>query len=889
MFHRDDKDAELEEEIRSHVEMAARDRMQNGQTAPEARDGAVREFGNVGLVKEVTRAMWSGASLETLLQDIRYGVRMLVKSPGFALVAILTLALGIGANTAMFSVVNGVLLNPLPFPHFEQIVSLFTEMPNFKNGSISYPNFEDWRRMNRSFRSMAVYRSTGLNFVGNGEPERLRAEMVSAGFFEILGVNPVMGRTFSSSEDQLGGNPTVMITEALWKRKFGSDPKIIGRRMVLDGIGRTVIGVVPSDFHLHIQNFQRGGPANELYVPVGEWNEPAFHNNRAAGWGLDGIARLKPGVTFDQARADMDRVSRELAATYPDVNGNKKAYLLPLKEEIVGDMRPVLLVILGAVGFVLLISCVNVANLLLARSTTRHREFAIRIALGAGQLRIVRQLLTESILLALAGGGLGLLLARFGTTAAIASMPVTMPRAEDIGLDFRVLMFTLVVSLVAGIAFGLAPALKTSRSNVGATLKEGGRSLAGIRSRAQNVFVVVEMALALVLLVGAGLMVRTLFVLWGLNPGFNPRNVMSFSIGGPDSFKGGSTDAIRAAEREIHDRLASIPGIEALSFSWGAEPMQGDNESYFWIVGRPMPRMSELPMTLNYVVEPDYLKTMQVSLKRGRFFTAADNEHAPAVSVIDESFAEKYFPNQDPLGQYVNLNTDPSDPDKTPNPQIVGVVGHVNQWGLDSDSKSPLHAQMYTPLMQAPDTALKRAGLGVDAYVRTTRVGVPSFEELRRRLLEANAALVVYSPLSMEEIVARSIGQKRFTMTLLAVFAGVALLLASIGIYGVLSYLVGQRTQEIGVRMALGAQRFDVLRMVLGDGVRMTLLGVGIGIVAALCLTRLMASMLFGVKPTDPLTFAAVALLLCAIALLACYLPARRAIRVNPIEALRYE
>src|SRR5437763_2929226 len=355
LFDRREKDSDLNDEIRSHLTMAAKDRIQNGQSVLDARNSALSDFGNVALVKEATREMWSGASLETFLHDLRYGARMLAKSPGFAVIAILTLALGIGANTAIFSVVNGVLLNPLPFPHPDQIVSLFTEMPNFKNGSISYPNFEDWQRMNRSFSSIAAYRSTGFNLSGHGEPEHLHGELISAGFFEILGINPLLGRSFSADEDRLGANPTVMITEGLWKRKYGSNPNIIGQRMVLNGVGRTIIGIVPSGFHLHIQNFQRSGPLNDVYVPVGEWNEPQFHNNRAAGWGLDGIGRLKPGVTFEQARTDMDRVSRDLAAAYPDVNGSKKAYLLPLKDEMVGDMRPVLLVILGAVMFVLLI------------------------------------------------------------------------------------------------------------------------------------------------------------------------------------------------------------------------------------------------------------------------------------------------------------------------------------------------------------------------------------------------------------------------------------------------------------------------------------------------------------------------------------------------------
>jgi predicted permease len=826
--------------------------------------------------------------METFLQDLSYGARVLIKSPGFALIAVLTLALGVGANTAIFSVVNGVLLNPLPYPQPNQLVSIFTKMPNFDDASISYPNFEDWRRMNRTFSDMAAYRSSGFNLTGAGEPERVHGEMVSAGFFEMLGVNPLLGRTFSPEEDRIGGTPAVMISEGFWKRKYGSDPNIIGRAMELDGVARTIVGVAPSSFHLHIQNFQSSGLANEVYLPVGEWNEPAFHDNRAAGWGLDAIGRMKPGVTLAQAREDMDRVSRQLAAAYPDINGSKRANLIPLRQQMVGKIQVALLVLLGAVAFVLLIACVNVANLLLARSTVRKREFAIRIALGAGEGRIVRQLLTESILLALIGGAIGVFLAKVGTAAAIAAMPTGMPRAEDIHLDARVLLFTFFVSLLAGIAFGLAPALKTSRSNVSSVLKESGRALAGARSAMQSVFVVGEMAMALVLLVGAGLMVRTLFVLWGLNPGFNPHNVVEFSISGPPSFKA-SPDGVRAAWRELHDKLASMPGVESVSFSDGSSPMQGDDDNDFWIVGRPKPPHSKLPMTLRYVVEPDYLKTMQLSLKRGRFFTPADNEHSQGVTVIDETFAAKYFPGEDPIGHYIDLNTDPSDPDKPPNPEIVGVVGHVSQWGLDTDPTFPLQAQMYLPLMQMPDSVLKRSGLGVDVYLRSVRPGMPSFEEFRRRLLDSNGELVVSSYESMDEIVAHSIAQKRFSMTLLAVFAGIALLLASIGIYGVLSYVVGQRTQEIGVRMALGAQRFDVLKMVLSDGAKMALLGVGIGIVASLGLTHLMSSMLFGVQPTDPLTFAGVATILCAIAFLACYIPARRAMNVDPMIALRYE
>ena len=823
-------------------------------------------------------------------QDIRYAFRVLVKSPAFSVIAILTLALGIGANTAIFSVVNGVLLNPLPFHAPNQLVSMFEKIPNFDNGSISYPNFVDWRRMNQTFAGMAAYRSTGFNLSGNGEPEHLHGEMISAGFFEILGVNPLLGRTFSQDEDRLGANPTVMITEGLWKRKYGARKDIIGQRMILDDEVRTIVGVVPSSFHLTIQNFQRGESMNEVYVPVGEYNEPKFYNARGSGWGLDGIGRLKPGVTLQQAREDMDRVSRELAAAYPRIDSARSANIIPLKEEMVGDIRPILLVLLGAVVLVLLIACVNVANLLLARSTVRQHEFAIRIALGAGQQRVIRQLLIESILLALAGGALGLLLAKFGTVAALAAVPRTLPRAENIGLDVRVLLFTFMVSILSGIVFGLAPAWKAVRSNLSSTLTETGRAVAGPRGGAQTVFVVGEMAMALVLLICAGLMIRTLFQLWGLNPGFNPKNIMTFELSGPSSYKTQPPDAIRAAYRQIHDKLASASGVEAVSFNEGAHPMESDDEEFFWIIGTPRPpHQSDLPMALEYVVEPDYLKVMQIPLKRGRFFTAADNEHAPAVAVIDESLAAKYFPDKDPIGQYLDLNINPDDPDKVPNPQIIGVVGHVNQWGLDRDAVSPLHAQMYIPFAQIPDKDLQRGGLGADVYVRQQGSKSTSLPALRQRVLEFNSDLVVHNPESMDAAVAQSVADKRFTMLLLGAFAALALLLAGIGIYGVLSYAVGQRTKEIGVRMALGAQRAHVLQMVLRDGARMILAGVVLGVTAAFFLTRLMSNMLFGVKTSDPITYFSVAVLLSAIALLACYVPAHRAMQVDPIEALRHE
>jgi predicted permease len=824
-----------------------------------------------------------------MLQDLRYALRVLAKSPGFSIIAILTLALGIGANTAIFSVVNGVLISPLPFHHPEQLVSIFEQIPNFTNASISYPNFVDWRRMNTTLSGMAAYRSVGFTLTGSGEPERLHGEMISAGFFEILGVNPILGRTFTADDDHLGAEPTCLITEGLWKRKFAGRRDVVGQRLIVDGIGRTVVGVVPT-LHLSIQNFQRGGPPNEIYTPVGEYNEPRFYNARGSGWGMDAIGRLKPGVTLDQARADMDRVSHDLAVAYPQIDSDKKATLISMRDGMVGQIRPVLLFLLGAVALVLLIACVNVANLLLARSTARQQEFAIRMALGAGYQRVVRQLLTESVLLALAGGLLGLLLARLGTAAAIAAVPRNMPRAEAIGLDLRVLFFTFVISVVAGIVFGLAPAWRLTKSAIGGTLTESSRRVAGSRSRAQSVFVVGETAMALVLLIAAGLMIRSLVQLWHLDPGFNPHDVLTLELSGPESFKNQSPDAIRAAYRQLHDKMVSVPGIETVAFSFGAHPMGSDDENYFSIVGRPKPaHQSDFPMAIEYDVDADYFKVMQIQLKRGRLFTAADNEHAAPVILIDESFAQKYFPDSNPLGQYLDFNTNPADLDKIPNPQIIGVVAHVNQWGLATDAGAPLHAQVYFPSSQAPDSVIKRIGLGGDVFMRLRAPVSSVLPAVRSRILEFNGEVVVHNVEGMEKTVAHTIASERFSMALLGIFAVLALVLATIGIYGVLSYMVGQRTREIGVRMALGAQRLHVLRLVIKEGAQLTFVGVAIGIVGALAVTRFMRSMLFGVKAIDPLTFIAVAVLLSAIALFACYIPARRAMRVDPMEALRQE
>jgi predicted permease len=815
--------------------------------------------------------------MDAFWKDVKFGVRMLLRSPGFTATAILTLALGIGANTALFSVVNGVLLNPLPFPRASELVTLYENKPNFKYGSISYPNFLDWQRNNRTFQSIAAYRPDDFTVAGTGNPERVNGVMVSADFFSTLGVQPALGRGFSADEDRLGGKPVVLISAGYWKRNYGSARDIVGKPLIVDGKDYEIVGVIPASFHLHIQNFR----TSDLYVPLGQWDDVIFRK-RIVAMGMDGIARLKPGVTLEQARADMDSVARNLASVYPDDDSDVGATVVPLKEKMVGEIRPYLLVLLAAVFFVLLISCVNVANLMLARSNGRAREFAIRTALGASQTRVIRQLLTESVLLSLCGGALGLILAAWGTQAALSLLPESLPRAEEIGLDGRVLILTLAVSVLAGVIFGLAPALRTARPDVQETLKEGGRGSSTAKRSAQNVFVVMELAMALVLLVGAGLMIRSLTRLWSVSPGFNPKNVLYLHVGLPPSMKQATPDAVRSDLRKLHDSLATLPGVQQISMQRGGLPMWGDSEDAFWIEGQTKPaRHADMPSALWYEVEPDYLKVMGIPLISGRFFTAQDNEYSPLVTVIDESFAEKYFTNENPIGKGI-VDEFPGKP-----AEIIGVVGHVKHWGLDD--KINLNAQFYIPFMQIPDKFISRAADSTGVLIRTQGEPLALVGAVRKKVLETNSQDVVFEAHSYEEIVSRSFAERWFSMVLLGVFAMLALVLSSIGIYGVISYVVGQRTHEIGIRIALGAQRKDVLALVLGEGTRTTLLGVGIGLVAALGLTRLMVSVLYGVSATDPLTFVAVAGVLAAVALAACYIPARRAMRVDPIVALRYE
>jgi len=811
--------------------------------------------------------------MKSFVQDVRYALRVLSKSPGFTAIALLTLALGIGANTALFSVVNGVLLNPLPFPNPDQLVAVYSKTDAFGQSSITYLNFLDWQKNNHSFSALCGFRSDNYNLTGTGQPERLHAHMVSAEFFPILGLRPLAGRAFRSEEDQAGASPVVVISDALWKRRFASSPDVIGKSITLNGKAHTIVGVATGRIP--------GLSTTDVYVPIGQWTDPTFRD-RHISMGMFATGRLKPGVTIEQARADMDLVAHNLALAYPDSNKGSGIALVPLKTDVVGDVRGILLVLLGAVSFVLLIACANVANLLLARSTGRAREFAIRSALGASSARVIRQLLTESVMLGVAGGAIGLILAKLGTRAILAALSDWLPRADEVGLDYQVLLFTAGLSILTGIVFGLVPALKLLRPDVSETLKEGGRGSSGKRHRTQRVLVAVEMALAIVLLIGAGLMIRSLARLWAINPGFDPRNVLTYNIS-LTSGQNVSAGQLRSNYRETMRQLQALPGIEAVSMVGGSLPMTGDSEVPFWLEGQPKPaNQQDMPFALFYLVTPGYPQAMRIPIHSGRFIGERDDEHSPSVVVIDSSFARKYFPNQDPVGKHLNLGL------LDIQPEIIGVAGHVEHWGLGSKVSENIQAQIYLPVWQVPDRFWPLLANGSQYVARTASIPLGVLDEIRHAVEKVDSTSVLYEVRPMQEIVAGSVAKQRMAMLLLTAFSALALLLSAVGIYGVISYLAGQRTHEMGIRMALGASRKDILRIVLGEGMRIALIGVGVGILAALGLTRLLTQIIYGVSANDPLTFVGVAILLTAVALLACYIPARRAMRVDPMVVLRY-
>jgi predicted permease len=809
----------------------------------------------------------------TLLQDVRFALRMLLKSPAFTLIAILTLAIGIGANTALFSVVNGVLLNPLPYAQSGQLVAINERNGTQAQAPISYLNFLDWQSQNKTFSSIAMYRHEDYNLTGHGTALRVNGFMISAQFLSTLEVHPAWGRDFNLNDDRLGAAPVALLSDGFWHRRFGGSSAILGQPIDLNGTAFTVVGILPPDFLFY-------GTDRDVFIPLGQWNDPSFRDRRVDE-SAHAIGRLLPGITLAQARGDMDRIAHNLSVLYPEADKDVGISLVSMKQDIVGNVQPFLLVLLAAVGFLLLIACANVASLLLARSMARSGEFALRSALGAGRTRLVRQLLTESTLLAATGGLLGLALAWIATKAIVAALPAELPRATEVSLDTRVLLFTLAVSLLAGIVFGLAPALKTSRTNLQDVLRSSGRGSSGARHRLQGLFVAVQVAMALVLLIGAGLMLRSLAALWRVNPGYQPDHAITFSVSLPANSKTTAAET-RARLRQFDAAMRAIPGVEAVSVTLGSRPMIHDSALPFWIEGEPKPdNDNDMHPAMFYLVESGFQRAMGMTLLRGRFISDHDDENAPTVIDIDDVLARTDFPHSDPIGQHIHIAQFDTEA------EIIGVVGHVRQWGPGNDPHAAIEAQFYYPMMQLPPRLMQLIAPSTAVVIRTHDDPSTIMGPVRRAVADLDSNEIIYAVDTMNGVLARSFAARRLSMILLAFFAALALALSSIGIYGVISYLVGERTREIGVRMALGAQRSDVLRLILGQGAKMAFAGVAIGTILACGLTRLMSAQLYGVSPRDPLTFAAVALVLIAVALAACYIPARRAASVDPTEALR--
>jgi putative ABC transport system permease protein len=812
-----------------------------------------------------TSAFWDALWLqpkrleEEVFQDLRYGVRMLLKHPGFTFIAVLTLALGIGANTAIFSIVNAVLLRPFPYQAPERLVILRERVSGGGAGfSPSYPNFADWRAQNTVCSSMAAVRQNeSFNLTGTGEPERLQGRLVSAEFFSTLGIEPLLGRDFLAEEDRPGATPAAILSYGLWQRRFDEDPGIIGKQLTLNNQSFTVIGITPA-------NFQFWAEA-DITVPIG-LSAQRFRL-RGADPGADVVARLKPDVSQEQAETGLNMIAARLEEQYPKSNKGRRVRVTPLHERFVGDVRQPLLILLGAVGLVLLIACANVANLMLVRASARQKEMAMRVALGAGRWRIIRQLLTESVLLAALGAAFGILLAHWGTSFIAGHLPDGIPRLQEAQVDAPALVFTLAVSLVTGLLFGLAPALQASRPNLTEGLKEGDRGSSGRRQRLRSLLVVGEVALTLTLLVGAGLLIQSFRRVLQVDPGFNTQNLLTMQL----SVNNSDVQQVANFFEQLQQNVRNLPGVKSVAVSDGL-PFGMANYPGFIIEGRPEP--DNKGSGLRYSVSPDYFRTMGIELIKGRLFTAEDTRDSPLVAVINEVLAQRYFPNEDPIGK--RLKHGPT----SPSLEIVGIVRHVEHYKLDGQKS--VQPQFYTNFNQ-------NSARLINLLTRTDGDPVHLASTVRAQVAALNKDQAVFNVRTMEQIVAQSVAPRRFSMLLLTVFAVVALALASMGIYGMMSYVVARRTREIGVRMALGAQSGDVLRLVIGQGMKLALAGVALGLVASVALTRTMKNLLFGVSATDPATFVAIALLLVLVALLACWIPARRATKVDPQVALRCE
>jgi len=878
LFRRRRREEELDEEVQAHLRMAAQERMEQGETAEQARASAVREFSNVTLVKEVTRDMWGFRWLETLLQDLCYGLRQLRRNPGFTAVAVLTLGLGIGANTAIFSVVNAVVLRPLPYEDPDRLALIKERIPMIDPLPITVcaPDVIQFRRQNQVFDSVAAFHFGQADLSGVAEPERVNADRVNANLFSLLGVQPVVGREFTADEDQ-PGHPVAILSYGLWQRHFGANPDVIGRTVALDRQPYTVIGVMPRSFVFPLPGMNQGKAA-DLFVPM------AFTHDELSDVGdnfnFSVLARLKPGVSLARANADVEAIAHDILETYPPQFRNAvnlSAVVLPLGDQVVGKVRMLLLLLLGAVSFVLLIACANVANLLLTRAAGRQKEIAVRLTMGAGRLRLLRQFVAESILLAVLGAGLGLILAFWITQALVKLMPATIPRVHAIGLDLSVLAFTLALAVLTGLVFGAAPALAASRTDLNSTLKEGGRSaLQGPQHQhLQAALLVGEVALSLVLLVGTGLLVRSFAHILDTDPGFQPEHVLTASLYLPG--KQYSEDGqVRSFYRNLIERLGQLPGVKMAGASTDL-PLEGGwnhvvtPEDYRTAPG------AGLNVAYHSIIEGNYLQTMGIPLLRGRYFTSQDKLGSTPVLIVSKSLAGRYWPDQDPIGKRLKWGPAASnDPWLT----IVGVVSDAKQSALDTAT---------VPHTYEPYGQHEGAPSNLNVAIRAAGDPASLTSALRAAVWGLDRQLAVAQLRTMDQVISESNAPRRFNVSLLAAFAALAVVLAAIGIYGVIAYSVAQRTHEIGIRMALGAEARDVLKMVIVHGLWLALSGVALGAIGALALTGFLSSLLYGVKPTDPLTFVAVSLLLLAVALIAVYIPARRATKVDPMVALRYE
>ena len=873
---RNRRNDELQEEIQAHLTLAEREEMESGCTKKEAQSAARREFGNVSIAEETARDMWGARWLTDFFQDFRYAIRTLRQRTGFAVVAIVTLALGIGATTVMFTLINGVLLKPLPYPQPDKLVAVNGHSDTwnaeiFGEQNVAYPDFLDLQRASRAL-DMAGALFNGATLSEPGEPEYVDLREISSNLFSVLRVSPAQGRAFLPEEDRTGATRVMILGHSFWQRHFAGRSDALGASVVLDQKRYTIVGIAPAGFQLY-------GPEAEVYTPLGQ-DTAGYLRNRGPH-PVHVLARLRSDATLAQAQAEMKSIGHHLAEQYADTNAERTFLAQPLRPEV-GDVRSTLWLLLGAVTLVLLIACANVASLLLARAVSRERELAMRVALGATRGRLVRQCLTESAVLGLSGGALGILLAGIGIQPFLTFWPGSLPRAEEVQLDWRVLLFALTASLLSGFLFGLAPALRAPTEKVEQTLRAGARTVVGSSRRLHSAFAISEMALAVVLLVAAGLLGRTLLRVSSLDPGVNIHNVLVTRMALSPGVLADPA-RIRPAWRDVLEHARRVPGVEAVAAIDTVPMREGNNQIGYW-PSADVPPENKQPMALSTSVTPDYLKVMSIPLRRGRFVDDRDRVGSELVIVIDDVLAQSAFGADDPVGKRLWM------PQMGYGPfTVVGVVGHVRHWGLAGDDQAQVRAQFYYPFAQLPDKYLRRWSELMSVAVRTSVSPLSAVESLRGEVRGATRDQVLYEVRTMEQLARATLDQHRFLLLLFGVFAGLALLLACIGIYGVLAYLTGQRIPEIGIRIALGATAHEVLWLVLRQSLVMIFLGVVVGATAAFAAARVLQQSVAGVRTLEPIAFALMISILIAAGLFASWLPARRASKVDPIIALRYE